>query len=87
MRNIIDSEYTAKLNEESCTVDLFGDPIELVKTRGKRHKEVPLVTVSFKMKWDEYKELCKMAQRFGMSKSRYARDAVRESLKNHNDYL
>lgn len=66
--------------------DLFGKriPIEPVK---RKRKQTPKVTVAYKLGWDEYQELLDIAGKFGMSVSRYCRDAVRHTMKEHECIL
>lgn len=77
--------YVAKLtdgSESGTMLDLFGDPI-VVKQKKYKEGEKMKVTVTFKMTEAEYNRLSRMADKFGMSTSRYCRDAVRQSLADH----
>ena len=90
-RGIVESKITAKLcdpSEQGTMTDLFGDPVKIAKTHPKRgDNKAPVVTVAFKMSNDEYKKLCRMAEKFGISNSRYCRDAVRQMLHDHECIL
>lgn len=66
--------------ERDCVEDLFGNPVEMVRTR----QDTPrMVSVAFKIQPDELKELQAIADLFGMSVSKYCRDAVREVVSGH----
>ena len=69
-------------SEKGTMLDLFGEPI-VMKKYGKVHKDYPAVSITFKMKNAEFKKLRRMADKFGMSISRYCRDAVRQMLADH----
>lgn len=66
--------------ERDYVEDLFGNPVEMVRTRQNTPR---MVTVGIKIPPDELKELQAIANLFGMSVSRYCRDAVREAVRNH----
>jgi hypothetical protein len=74
-------------SESGTMIDLFGDPIVLKKKLGKEHKDKLVVSVTFKMTDAEFKNLTRMADKFGMSTSRYCRDAVRQALADHECIL
>lgn len=87
-KKVEEAEYTAKLSDSAdATTDLFGNPIVLVKTRQKKKKELPNVCVCFKIRQDEYDELRKIVDKFGMNISRYVRDAVRKTIAEHRCIL
>ena len=76
--------YVAQLtdgSEKGTMLDLFGEPIVMKKC--KVHKYYPVVSITFKMTNAEFKKLRRMADKFGMSISRYCRDAVRQMLADH----
>ena len=89
MRNMkTESKWTAVLctdPDETVVYDLFGDPVKLVKTRSLNSEEDDkgAISVCFKISKQEYDDLCRMANNFGMSNSRYCRDAVRKILNDH----
>ena len=70
------------------TRDLFGNrvPIEPVEHKRKR-KPTPKVTVSAKVTWDEYQHLTAIADKFGLSVSRYCHNAIMQAIKDHECIL
>lgn len=66
--------------ERDYVEDIFGNPVEMVRTRQNTPR---MVTVGIKIPPDELKELQAIANLFGMSVSKYCRDAVREAVSNH----
>jgi len=68
--------------------DLFGETVKVVSTHKKRKQEEKAdVCVTIKLTQKEFDMLIKMADKFGMSKSRYCRDAVRQMLHDHECIL
>ena len=74
-------------SENGVMLDLFGNPIVLKQKKFKEHEERLVVSVTFKMTDAEFKKLSRMADKFGMSTSRYCRDAVRQVLADHECIL
>jgi hypothetical protein len=71
-------------------MDLFGNrvPIEQPKRkRGQVRKPTQKVTVAVKITWKEYQRLTAIANKFGMSVSRYCRDAVKQTINDHECIL
>lgn len=68
--------------------DLFGNPIKVVRARNKKTEdETPTVPVCIKLTKSEHKTLCQLADKFGMSKHKYCRDAVRQIMVDHKMLL
>ena len=74
-------------SENGVMLDLFGNPIVLKQKKSKEHEDRLVVSVTFKMTDAEFKKLSRMADKFGMSTSRYCRDAVRQVLADHECIL
>jgi len=69
-------------------MDLFGETVKVVSTHKKRnHKETADVCVTIKLTQNEFETLVKIADKFGMAKSRYCRDAVKQMLHDHECIL
>jgi hypothetical protein len=77
-------------SEKGAMTDLFGETVKVVSTH-KKHKrkqdETADICVTIKLTTKEFETLVKMADKFGMSKSRYCRDAVRQILHDHECLL
>ena len=73
-------------SDKGAMTDLFGQTVKVVSTHQKK-KEPADVCVAIKLTKKEYETLVKMADKFGMTKSRYCRDAVRQILHDHECIL
>ena len=85
-----DSKYSAYLadgterKDEQVIEDLFGNPIVLrTKREARKSRDYPIVPVTCKLSQSEYQDLQRLAYKFGMSISSYARDCIRQQMSDH----
>ncbi len=64
--------------------DLFGKRVPIPTEKPKRTRQPNLTkAVTAKLTWEEYQDLCSIAEKFGVKPSRYCHDAIVRSIKEH----
>lgn len=66
--------------------DLFGNEIKERKKATEKPDGI-VVSIHLKLKSNEYNQVLAISRKFGMSVSRYCRDAVRQQVRDHEMIL